>query len=70
MARKKYRWNYFRVLVFLCAKFELEMYGQGKAAKCDRMPLFVLECPNRIRAADFINDTLYAGKQFNNLWNL
>lgn len=65
LRRKGHRWNHKRVYRIYC---ELRLNQKRRAKKRlpmrVKMPLLVPSQPNRVWSADFMSDTLYAGKRF------
>ena len=65
LRRKGHRWNHKRVYRIYC---ELRLNQKRRAKKRLPMrvknPLFVPPQPNQVWSADFMSDTLYAGKRF------
>jgi putative transposase len=65
LRRKSLRWNHKRVYRVYC---ELLLNHKRRAKKRlpkrIKQPLFVPQFPNQVWSADFMSDTLYAGKRF------
>ena len=65
LRRKGYRWNHKRVYRVYC-NLRLNQKRRAKKRIPQRVqrPLFVPEQPNKVWSADFMSDSLYAGKRF------
>ncbi len=63
--RKRHRWNHKRVYRIYC-KLNLNQKRRAKKRlpKRDKQPLLVPHQPNQVWSADFMSDSLYAGRRF------
>ncbi len=65
LRRNRYRWNHKRVYRVYCAlNLNQKRRAKKRLPKRVKMPLHVPQQPNQVWSADFMSDTLYAGKRF------
>lgn len=65
LRRKGYRWNHKRVYRVYCElRLNQKRRAKKRLPKRIKQPLLVPQLPNQVWSADFMSDTLYAGKRF------
>jgi putative transposase len=65
LRRKGHRWNHKRVYRVYCElRLNQKRRAKKRLPKRVKQPLLVPQLPNQIWSADFMSDTLYAGKRF------
>lgn len=65
LRRKGYRWNHKRVYRVYCElRLNQKRRAKKRLPKRVKQPLLVPQLPNQVWSADFMSDTLYAGKRF------
>ena len=65
LRRKGHRWNHKRVYRVYCElKLNQKRRAKKRLPKRVKHPLLVPQLPNQVWSADFMSDTLYAGKRF------
>jgi len=65
LRRKGHRWNHKRVYRVYCElKLNQKRRAKRRLPKRIKQPLLVPLLPNQVWSADFMSDTLYAGKRF------
>lgn len=65
LRRKGCRWNHKRVYRVYCElRLNQKRRAKKRLPKRIKKPLLVPQLPNQVWSADFVSDTLYAGKRF------
>lgn len=65
LRRKGHRWNHKRVYRVYCdLRLNQKRRAKKRLPKRIKQPLWVPQQPNQVWSADFMSDTLYAGKTF------
>lgn len=65
LRRKGHRWNHKRVYRVYCElRLNQKRRAKKRLPKRVKQPLLVPQLPNQVWSADFMSDTLYAGKRF------
>ena len=63
--RRQHRWNHKRVYRVYCAlNLNQKRRAKKRLPRRTKKPLLVPQQPNQVWSADFMSDTLYAGKRF------